>query len=410
MKSKKASHLNLILTVIMILTFSFLLSACGSGPEKALKKTAKALEEKNLEAFKSSVEIRSVLRGLAEKDRKEKQNTMNQLRKVFGSSEDLFSEMMPNYTDVKMIDAMATEMEKNVSSGKLILSSKEKGLPWEPDVLRKAKVKETGENSAVVPVDSSIGLRTWLAIRQIQKDQWKITGLFENEGEAKYWCSDQRIVDIKTENENRIAQAQKYNAEILEKWKIRKTDYDKAVKEEEEQKLFCENQRELLEKNRTDVLQNVTIKNATARLSQLKKNKYLIYDIGIYKAALSNMNKEPVVIKEITLEIIDLDGNKVGRDQTWEPKEKCEIPAGGSIEKEWTFILNWPSSRKTIIEGIIDGKYKPVMTANVVTMSDKRFGPKITRSDLPGKCRMPIAVPVDPGPDPTLIKPVLLEI
>jgi hypothetical protein len=68
------------------------------------------------------------------------------------------------------------------------------GCPWEPQALRSGTIVKLNSSARVAAVDSSKGVRTWLILRQRDKD-WKIVGILPTLEKAKFYAE-------KTETKN----------------------------------------------------------------------------------------------------------------------------------------------------------------------------------------------------------------
>ena len=140
--------------VCLVLIQSIYISNAIATPQKTIKEAAKGIEKKDLETFTNNVDVplllMSQVQGLRLQSRKEK------------------------------LDKSVTKFEQDlVLTGRIIMLSRQFGFPWEPGSLRTANVEQVTKTSAVAPVDSTIGLRNWLALKKGSNGKWKISGYFE---------------------------------------------------------------------------------------------------------------------------------------------------------------------------------------------------------------------------------------
>lgn len=178
--------------VLSIWIVVFLLAGCADNGTSALKATANAVEEKDYARFQEIVDLDSLTGILYEEAVKARHAT------TLPDFQEAANEA--NLADVvRRIagQAIQTEFKREITFGTLPASCAKMenwGCPWEPQALRSGAIVKLNSSARVAAVDSSKGVRTWLILRQRDKD-WKIVGILPTLEKAKFYAE-------KTETKN----------------------------------------------------------------------------------------------------------------------------------------------------------------------------------------------------------------
>ena len=363
------------IVILAFVSFGFLLTACSSGPEKALKETASAVKDKNVEKFKKYVDIPRLVRGASETAQREQREALAQAGSLFGSTTLPFGNILPNLSSKEIQMTAIEETEQQVASGRIILESKEKGLPWEPEALAKTEVEMVSDNSALAPVDSSKGLRTWLTLRRAEDGTWKITGLFDKRNDAEYWGSDQRLADITAKNEK-----------LLAAWKEKTERINNGIKEWEELDSRCKDAKSAIQKEIAEIIDKVEIRESKIVFDEGNQTSSSV-GLAVIKAKVNNRNDSSIKIKKVALSVLDNLGNKIIDSLEWIDSSNEVFLPGDVIEKEWAVKLNEVLTMD-IQRELLAGAYSVVLVPNTIVIDGKLvdLNNSYVFSDLPKEC------------------------
>lgn len=401
------------ITTLMLLSF-LITAACGSsGPQKAINGLSKALETKDTELLKLHVDIPRLARSMAESAQAEQEKAWNQTGSLFGAESNPFSGFFPRMTDPKIVNSIIENFPLSVANGQLVYTSKEKGWPWDPDALKKTTIEETGTNSAVAMVDAPTGLRTFLSLRKDETGVWKITGFYDKKAPAAYWCSDQRISDIKAENAKRIASAEKKNSERLAQWEKRKAEYDRKKEIYDKWTAQCAAEEENLKAQLVESLDKIEITISSKKMSKAQRYAFTgPEDALIVKIQIQNNNELPATIKSLSLATSETASGTIFKKRESSLRDVLTIPPGKAYQKEMTFFVNRGPLKQDEAKQILNGDYTLIFSAETIVLGEKTLDRSrgIDRRDKSSTCNAYISKPFSPGPKPTPLKPKLLDV
>lgn len=404
----------ILFAALLSLLFCFLLAGCGSGPADAVKGLSKALENKDIEQFKTHVDIHRLARSMAEAAQAEQEKMFSQAGSIFGSDTSFFDGLLPKATDPKMIKTMANEMTEGVGNGQLIAISKQKGLPFDPEALKKIQlVEEKDKNCAVYGVDAENGIRSFFSIRKGDDANWKITGLFDKKSQAAYWCSDQRIADITRENEKRIAKANEHNAKSKERWDKKVADYEVALAAYKKRKAFCDAEEKTLVEKQAAKFNNVKFTVESTKKIQQKPYRYAtLRDYIQFQALIKNNNDKPIKVERISMTFAEKETDIKTKEMTFYDRDDAIIEPGQTMRKEFTFSLTDQSYIAQEHQRILDGTLNVSFGADTIRMNNDRMSrnDRISDNERSPQCSGYISKPSEPMIRLKEVKPQLLEI
>lgn len=168
------------------LALAFFMAGCtSSGPNAALDKVAKALDENNssmfLEQFDLPVYTDNFVRGITRND--SALSSLNELGNMLGLGS--LDSLIGSIVDFRA--RIEQKFVEGVASGELMAQCKvatTPDCPWYPSSLREAQVIELGANAAIAKVTTPARLTSWLALSK-EGGQWKIVGAAVMEGAAR---------------------------------------------------------------------------------------------------------------------------------------------------------------------------------------------------------------------------------
>lgn len=163
----------------------FMVGCTSNGPNAALDKVAKALDENNssmfLEQFDLPVYTDNFVRGFTRND--SALSSLNQLGNMLGLGS--LDSLIGSIVDFRA--RIEQKFVEGVASGELMAQCKvatTPDCPWYPSSLREAQVIELGANAAIAKVTTPARLTSWLALSK-EGEQWKIVGAAVMEGTAR---------------------------------------------------------------------------------------------------------------------------------------------------------------------------------------------------------------------------------
>ena len=407
-------HKTPLLQALFTISLCLWIAACGSsGPQKTIDGLSKALETKDTELLKTHVDIPRLARSMAEAAQAEQEKAWKQAGNPFGMESNPFSEFIPKATDPAVIKSIINHFPESVATGQLVLTSKEKGWPWDPAALKKTTIEEVGPKSAVAIVDAPIGLRTFLSLRKGEDETWKITGFYEKKSPAVYWCSDQRISDIQAENAKRIAFAENKNKMRLAEWERGISAYKDKMAIYEKWRADCDAEIEELKQRQENTLNKIKI---TVVKKEIVKDKMYKYskpeDFFQVLVKIENQNSLPATIKALTMTTSETASGTIFKKRGSSIKDILIIQPGKSFNKKMSFRVNRSGFALDEAKQIVSDVYTLTFAAETIILDDKTLdrSHRINFRDKSAKCNAYISKPLKPGNKPTPLKPNLLEI
>lgn len=164
----------------------FCLSACvSSGPQAALDKMAKAMNDNNVSQFMAGIDLsaytENYLKNLTSSDMT--LSSLNELGNMLGIGG--IDQLIGNLVDAKA--RIMNEFERGVASGELMAqcaTSITPDCPWYPESLRNAHIVELGTNAAIARITTPARITSWLALQR-RGEEWQIVGRAVLEKEAR---------------------------------------------------------------------------------------------------------------------------------------------------------------------------------------------------------------------------------
>ena len=168
----------------LILLVAIFVACTRSGPEEALDRLAKAMENNNPAAFLSVIDLRAYSANYIKNMTSSAPalNSLNELGNLLGLGS--IDKLIGSLVDVQA--QIKNEFEKGVATGELMAQCKQAltpDCPWYPESLRDAEVIDLGPDMAVARVTTPARISSWLAMRKIN-NVWQITGRAEMENRA----------------------------------------------------------------------------------------------------------------------------------------------------------------------------------------------------------------------------------
>ena len=181
-----------VLTAVLALLSGLLLAGClSSGPEKALRDMASALNKKDPTLFLARMDVRQyavsqIINRTQDDAALRALDSMGRMLGL-GGMEDLLGSVMD------MESQLRTEYTRGVSTGELMAQCRTAATPdcpWVPESLEKARVKELTSTTAVAQVTTPANITSWLALVK-KGEQWMVAGQAPVEAQAAQYTTDQ---------------------------------------------------------------------------------------------------------------------------------------------------------------------------------------------------------------------------
>lgn len=162
------------------------LSACVSnGPQSALDKMARAMDDNNVQEFMAGIDLsaytENYLKNLTNSDMA--LSSLNELGNMLGIGG--LDKLIGSLVDARA--RIKNEFERGVASGELMAQCAiaiTPDCPWYPSSLRQSHVVELGPDTAIARVTTPARITSWLAMRK-RGEQWQVVGRAVMEDEAR---------------------------------------------------------------------------------------------------------------------------------------------------------------------------------------------------------------------------------
>lgn len=172
----------------MFLTIFTMVACTSNGPQQALDKMAKALENFDSTAFLAQMDMTAYasnkLKNITEND--QTLNSLNTIGDMLGLGN--LDELINNVVDFK--GRLTQNFERGVASGQIMAecrTSDTPDCPWVPQSLRDAKIVELNKDAAIARITTPAQLTSWLALRKIN-DKWQVVGQAVMENRARAYA------------------------------------------------------------------------------------------------------------------------------------------------------------------------------------------------------------------------------
>ena len=203
---KSARLLFSILSLVLCLG---LLAGCQeTGAKKTLSDAAKALTEKNSQAFLGLIDMDAFASHelVNLKENNSFLSFAGEVGSLFGVGNEM-DEWLKGAMNLK--DQYTRTFTRTVGTGELVnqcTTAKTPDCPWDPDGLKKAEVKEIGTNAAVARVTTKANMTSWVALQK-QGEKWVIVGKAILEDQATKFATNERPILSAIPNEKEAPKA-----------------------------------------------------------------------------------------------------------------------------------------------------------------------------------------------------------